>query len=113
MDKLNNIVVLVDDYVWLVLMFLLVGSGVFFSIRTGFVQIRRFGAGWRHVFGGLKFFGDQAGEEGMSSFQALATAISAQVGTGNIVGCVTALVSGGPGAIFWMWVAAFFGMATI
>lgn len=113
MDRLNDIVVLVDDYVWLVLMFLLVGSGVFFSIRTGFVQIRRFGAGWRHVFGGLKFFGDQAGEEGMSSFQALATAISAQVGTGNIVGCVTALVSGGPGAIFWMWVAAFFGMATI
>lgn len=49
----------------------------------------------------------------MTSFQALATAIAAQVGTGNIAGCATALVSGGPGAIFWMWLAAFFGMATI
>ena len=65
------------------------------------------------VFGGFSLKGKKAGKDGMSSFQALATAIAAQVGTGNIAGCATALVSGGPGAIFWMWLAAFFGMATI
>lgn len=113
MQKLNNIILNFSDYVWFVLMFLLVGSGIYFSIRTKFVQLRRFKSGWNRVFGNIKFFGHKADDEGMSSFQALATAIAAQVGTGNIVGCVTALVSGGPGAIFWMWIAAFFGMATI
>ena len=67
----------------------------------------------RRVFGGINLFGKQADKDGMSSFQALATAIAAQVGTGNIAGCATALISGGPGAIFWMWLSAFFGMATI
>ncbi len=114
MDALNNAVVAVSDFVWNnILLFVLVGTGVFFTIRTNFVQVRRFGAGMKRVFGGLSLKGEKAGQEGMSSFQALATAIAAQVGTGNIAGCATALVSGGPGAIFWMWVAAFFGMATI
>lgn len=113
---LNSIVAAVNDVLWnkyLLLLFLLIGSGVFFSIRTRFVQVRKFGSGMRRVFGNITLKGKQAGKEGMSSFQALATAIAAQVGTGNIAGCASALVSGGPGAIFWMWIAAFFGMATI
>ena len=113
MEAFNSIVTLLDDKVWFILMFLLVGTGVYFSIRTGFVQVRRFSQAWKRVFGGFSLKGDKAGKEGMSSFQALATAIAAQVGTGNIAGCATALVGGGPGAIFWMWLAAFFGMATI
>ena len=113
---LTNIVAVVNDVLWnkyLVLLFLLLGSGVFFSIRTGFVQVRKFGEGMRLVFGNISLKGKDAGKDGMSSFQALATAIAAQVGTGNIAGCASALVSGGPGAVFWMWVSAFFGMATI
>ena len=113
MDALNDIVVALDDQVWNYLLYLLVGTGLFFSIRTGFVQVRKFGSAWKRVFGALTLKGETAGKEGMSSFQALATAIAAQVGTGNIAGCSTALVAGGPGAIFWMWLAAFFGMATI
>lgn len=113
MEALNSIVTLLDDKVWFILMFLLVGSGVYFSIRTRFVQVRHFPQAWKRVFGGFSLKGDKAGKEGMSSFQALSTAIAAQVGTGNIAGCATALVGGGPGAIFWMWLAAFFGMATI
>ncbi|MCR4629281.1 MAG: sodium:alanine symporter family protein [Bacillota bacterium] len=114
MDKLNDIVVLVNDFVWNnILLYVLVGTGIFFTIRTGFVQIRRFPQAWHRVFGGFSLNGEKAGKDGMSSFQALSTAIAAQVGTGNIAGCATALVSGGPGAIFWMWIAAFFGMATI
>ena len=95
------------------LLFLLVGTGVFFTVRLGGVQVRRFGEGFRRVFGDFTLRGKKADDEGMSSFQALATAIAAQVGTGNITGCATALVSGGPGALFWTWVSAFFGMATI
>ena len=82
-------------------------------IRLRGVQVRRFGEGFRRVFGGFTLRGKKADAEGMSSFQALTTAIAAQVGTGNITGCATALVSGGPGALFWTWVSAFFGMATI
>lgn len=94
-------------------MFLLVGTGVFFTIRLRGVQLRRFGEGFHRVFGNFTLRGKKADDQGMSSFQALATAIAAQVGTGNITGCATALVSGGPGALFWVWVSAFFGMATI
>ncbi len=113
---LTNIVAVVNDVLWnkyLVLLFLLLGSGVYFTIRTRFVQIRKFGEGMRKVFGNISLKGKDAGKDGMSSFQALATAVAAQVGTGNIAGCASALVSGGPGAVFWMWVSAFFGMATI
>ncbi len=114
MEAFNNTVIAVDNFVWNnILLFVLVGTGIFFTIRTRFIQVRRFPAAWKRVFGGFSLNGDKAGKNGMSSFQALATAIAAQVGTGNIAGCATALVSGGPGAIFWMWIAAFFGMATI
>ena len=98
-----------SDYV---LIFLLVGVGLYFTFRTKFVQIRCFKEGWNLVFGNLTLKGEKQ-ESGMSSFQALATSIAAQVGTGNIVGASGAILTGGPGAIFWMWVIAFFGMATI
>lgn len=98
-----------SDYV---LVFLLLSVGLWYSVRTNFVQIRCFKEGFSKTFGGLAKFG-QKQDSGMSSFQALATAIAAQVGTGNIVGASGAILTGGPGAIFWMWVIAFFGMATI
>ena len=98
-----------SDYI---LVFLLVAVGLWYSIKTRFVQVRCFGEGLRKTFGELTLFGKKH-ETGMSSFQALATAIAAQVGTGNIIGASGAILTGGPGAIFWMWVIAFFGMATI
>ncbi len=98
-----------SDYV---LIILLIGCGLYFSIRTKFVQVRCFGEGMKNVFGKLSLKGGKQGG-GMSSFQALATAIAAQVGTGNIVGASGAILVGGPGAIFWMWIIAFLGMATI
>ena len=94
------------------LVILLVGCGLWFSIRTRFVQVRCFGEAWRSVFGNFSMRGGKH-EGGISSFQALTTAIAAQVGTGNIVGACGAILIGGPGAIFWMWIIAFFGMATI
>ena len=97
------------DYI---LIFLLIGTGLFFSIKTKFVQVRAFGEGMKNVFGKLSLKGEKQ-ESGMSGFQALCTAIAAQVGTGNIVGSSGAILTGGPGAIFWMWVIAFLGMATI
>ena len=96
------------DYI---LIFLLVGAGLWFTVKTGFVQ-RYLGQGLKSIFGNLNLKGDKH-ESGMSSFQAVATAIAAQVGTGNIVGASGAILTGGPGAIFWMWVIAFLGMATI
>ncbi len=95
-----------------ILVFLLIGVGLWYSIRTRFVQLRCFGEGMKKTFGNLSLRGGRQ-EQGMSSFQALATAIAAQVGTGNIVGASGAILTGGPGAIFWMWIIAFFGMATI
>ncbi|MBQ8758845.1 MAG: sodium:alanine symporter family protein, partial [Clostridia bacterium] len=97
------------DYILIVL---LVGVGLFYSFKTRFVQIRCFGEGMKKVFGNIKLSGGK-NSSGLSSFQALATAIAAQVGTGNIVGASGAILVGGPGAIFWMWVIAFLGMSTI
>ena len=95
-----------------ILVFLLIGVGLWYSIKTRFVQVRCFKEGWHSVFGNLSLRGKKQ-DSGMSSFQALATAIAAQVGTGNIVCASGAILTGGPGAIFWMWVIAFLGMATI
>ena len=85
MEKiLTDIVTAVNDVLWnkyLLLLFLLLGSGIYFTIRTRFVQVRKFGEGMRLVFGNISLKGKAAGKEGMSSFQALATAIAAQVGT--------------------------------
>ena len=98
-----------SDYI---LIILLVGVGLFFTIRTKFVQVRCLGQGLKKVFGGMKLNGGSQ-KSGMSSFQAFTTAVAAQVGTGNIVGACGAILAGGPGAIFWMWIIAFLGMATI
>ncbi len=114
MELINQLIVDLGSLLWnSVLLVLLCGTGVYFTIRLRFVQIRKFREGLVRLFGNFSLHGDAAGEDGMSSFQALTTAIAAQVGTGNITGCATALAAGGPGAIFWMWVSAFFGMATI
>lgn len=98
-----------SDYILIVL---LVGTGLYFSLRTRFVQVRCFREGFKRFFSSISLSGGKQ-KSGLSSFQALATAIAAQVGTGNIVGACGAILLGGPGAIFWMWIIAFFGMATI
>ena len=95
-----------------VLVILLLGIGIWYTIKTRCVQVRCFKEGWNRVFGNITLNGKKSGG-GMSSFQALATAIAAQVGTGIIVGVAGAILTGGPGAVFWMWVISFFGMATI
>ena len=115
MDLFNTILLKTNDVLTgYVLLIALVGGGIWFTIQTGFVQVREFGNGWRRVFGGLFKKKKKTGDgSGISSFQALTTAIAAQVGTGNLAGAATAIAAGGPGAIFWMWVSAFLGMATI
>ena len=113
MDTLLKTVSLINSYLSdYVLTILLVGIGIFFTIKTRFIQIRCLGEGWRRAFGKISLHGKN-NHNGLSSYQALATAIAAQVGTGNIVGASGAILIGGPGAIFWMWIIAFFGMATI
>ncbi|CYU96363.1 sodium:alanine symporter family protein [Streptococcus suis] len=89
------------------LLLLLVGTGVYFTFRLGMFQVSKLPTAFRLIFSS-----DQSGQGDVSSFAALCTALAATVGTGNIVGVATAITTGGPGALFWMWVAAFFGMAT-
>lgn len=114
MDSLLSIVESINSVLWSsVLLFLLCGTGIYFTFKTRFIQIRKFGESFKSVFGGITLKGKKADEDGMSSFQSLTTAIAAQVGTGNLAGAATAIALGGPGAIFWMWVSAFFGMATV
>ena len=88
------------------MIYLCLGTGVFFSVITRFVQIRHFREMWRLLLSG------KSSEKGISSFQALAVSLSGRVGTGNIAGVAAAIGFGGPGAVFWMWVVAFFGAAT-
>ena len=112
--SMNDFVLKVNDVLTgSVLIIALVGIGLLFTFKLGFIQIRGFKEGWNRTFGGLFSKKGDAGKDGMSSFQALATAIAAQVGTGNIAGAATAIAVGGPGAIFWMWISAFLGMSTI
>ncbi len=107
-----NVVVPINSYLSnYVLIVLLVAMGLLFTIRTRFVQVRCFGEGMKRAFGKFTLHGGRQ-EGGISSFQALATAVAAQVGTGNIVGACGAILIGGPGAIFWMWLIAFLGMST-
>ncbi|MDD2967361.1 MAG: sodium:alanine symporter family protein [Desulfovibrionaceae bacterium] len=115
MEYLTQLVSSINGVLWGVycLIPLLVGAGIYFTFKLNFVQLRRFGRAVKYTFRGISFSGEKAGKDGMSSFQSLATAIAAQVGTGNLAGAATAIAMGGPGAIFWMWIAAFFGMATI
>ena len=114
LDNLLNFVVSVNGFLWnFLLLFILCGTGIYYTFRLKFIQVRKFKEGFRLVFGNLKLNGEKKEHGEMTPFQSLATAIAAQVGTGNLTGAATALLSGGPGAIFWMWVSAFFGMATI
>ncbi len=112
LDGMLKVVVTVNSYLAdYILIILLIGVGIFYSVKTKFVQVRCFKQGMKQVFGNLKLKGGKQ-KAGMSSFQAFTAAVAAQVGTGNIVGASGAILAGGPGAIFWMWVIAFFGMAT-
>ncbi|WP_173330072.1 sodium:alanine symporter family protein [Ruminococcus flavefaciens] len=108
MDKFNDIISEIDSYVWgIPLIVLIIVGGILLTVRLGFLQVRKLGKA-------LKFMvkNEESGSGEVSSFSALCTALSATVGTGNIVGVATAVAAGGAGALFWMEVAAFFGMAT-
>ena len=105
---MDKIVSTINNIVWnpgLVVLLLL--AGLYFSIRTRMVQVRCFGLMFRSLFGKRK-----GSDQGISSFEAFCIALSGRVGTGNIVGVATAIAFGGPGAVFWMWVVAFFGAST-
>ena len=114
MDTLMQLVTKGNDFLWsFLLIILLCGTGLYYTIRLRFIQVRKFGEGVRQVFGHFSMNGEKHEKGEMTPFQSIATAIAAQVGTGNLAGAATALIGGGPGAIFWMWVSAFLGMATI
>ncbi|WP_261834762.1 alanine/glycine:cation symporter family protein [Vibrio ishigakensis] len=105
---MTDIINLMNDLLWgSILIYLLVGGGIYFTVRLGFIQFRHFG----HMFSVLKN-SRKADKAGISSFQALCTSLAARVGTGNMAGVAVALTLGGPGAIFWMWLIAMLGMAT-
>lgn len=105
---IGNALKALDDFVWgLPLITLILLTGIFLTVRLGGLQIRKLGIACKYMF-----MNEEEGHGEVSSFAALCTALSATIGTGNIVGVATAIVSGGAGALFWMWVAAFFGMAT-
>ena len=109
---MDKFVSLINDIVWSpALVVLLVGAGLYFSIRTRFVQVRKLGLMVRSLFAPAQK--DKDGKsKGISSFQAFSVALSGRVGTGNIVGVATAIAMGGPGAVFWMWIIAFLGAST-
>lgn len=112
LDGLFSVVAKINTYLSdYILIVLLIGIGIFYTVKTRFVQVRCFKQGMKQVFGNIKLNGKKE-KKGMSSFQAFTTAVAAQVGTGNIIGASGAILFGGPGAIFWMWIIAFFGMAT-
>lgn len=114
-DLLSSIVGAINMVLWdYLLIYALIGIGLFFTIYLGAPQITKLGTGFKSVFGGL--FSSSNGEkdhQSLSQFQALAVAVSAQIGTGNVAGVATAITAGGPGAIFWMWISALLGMSTI
>lgn len=108
METLNNVLVSIDDFVWGVpLMALILAGGIWLTIRVGFLQVRRLPLALKWMVKN-----EEGGTGEVTSFAALCTALSATIGTGNIVGVATAISAGGPGALFWMEIAAFFGMAT-
>ena len=102
-----------NDFVWgPIMLALLVGTGVFLTFRTGWIQVRWFSYIMKHTVGSLFQKKDEDSGENLSAFQAVCTALAGTVGTGNIAGVTGAVFVGGPGAVFWMWVSAFFGMCT-
>ena len=117
MEKiLSDLVSTINFVLWdYLLIYALLGIGLFFSIYLGVPQLTKLGAAFKSVFGGLFAKKDAADKDhkSLSQFQALAVAVSAQIGTGNVAGVATAITAGGPGAIFWMWFSAVLGMSTI
>ncbi|MCQ1059733.1 alanine/glycine:cation symporter family protein [Photobacterium sp. DNB23_23_1] len=110
MNPLYNFLQTIDNLVWgPPLLLLLVGTGIYLTVRLGLIQIRYLPLALGYLFKGNK---NSKADGDVSSFAALCTALSATIGTGNIVGVATAIKMGGPGALFWMWLAALFGMAT-
>ena len=108
MDKFGQIIADIDEFVWgIPLIVLILGVGIYLTFRLVLLPLKRLPRAFRYMFAKEK-----GGKGEVSSFGALCTALSATIGTGNIVGVATAIVAGGPGAMFWMWLAAFFGMAT-
>lgn len=104
---MQSLVDFLNGIIWSpALIYLCLGAGLFYSIMTRFVQVRHFSEMWRLLLSG------KSSSKGISSFQALAVSLSGRVGTGNIAGVAAAIGFGGPGAVFWMWVVAFFGAAT-
>ncbi len=113
MDALLNFFNAINGVFWgNFMIFILVGTGIIFTFMLKFPQIRRIKDAFTIVFSNFGK-GNKADKDGMSSWQSLATAIAGQVGTGNIAGPATAIIAGGPGAVFWIWCSAFFGMGTI
>ncbi len=111
MEKVAAINSLINSFVWgPYMLVLLVGTGIFISIATGFFQIRRIPLWFSKTFGALR--SKKVASTNITPFQAVSAALASTVGTGNIAGVATAIVAGGPGAVFWMWVSAFFGMMT-
>lgn len=107
-ERINGVI---NGFIWgPVMLVLLVGTGIFLTIRVGFLQVSHIGLWMKGTFGAM--FKKHAADENITPFQAVSTALASTVGTGNIVGVTTAIISGGPGALFWMWFAAFFGMIT-
>ncbi len=108
MDAFNNVLVWIDDLVWGVpLMVLILGCGAWLTFKVKGLQVTKLGTALKYMVKN-----EEGGKGEVTSFAALCTALSATIGTGNIVGVATAIAAGGPGALFWMIVAAFFGMAT-
>ena len=109
---LSQLISTIDDIAWgPVMLLLLVGTGFYLSLKMGFLQFSRIPYWWKNTAGKL-FDKHQAGAGEVTPFQALTTALAATVGTGNIAGVTGAIFIGGPGAVFWMWVAALVGMMT-
>ena len=104
----------INDLIWLKIgIFLLIGTGIFLTVATGFFQLTHIGHWFKETIGGLFNKKSHTASGGsVSQFQALCTTLAATIGVGNIAGVADAIVIGGPGAVFWMWVAAFFGMMT-
>ncbi len=118
MDKIAEVNGIVNGFVWGVpMLVLLVGTGIWMTMRTGCFQLTHFGYWWKKTLGGI--FSDRQvtahtakDDRQITQFQSLCTALAATIGTGNIAGVAAAIASGGPGAVFWMWIVAFFGMMT-
>ena len=112
-DRISAINGVVNGFAWgPIMLFLLVGSGIYLSFRTGFIQVGKFGFVMKNTLGTLFKKGEKDHGNNLTPFQAVSTALAGTVGTGNIAGVTGAIFVGGPGAVFWMWFSAFFGMCT-